>query len=87
MKKCKIKNFSKHPKMTGNCNSIISLSHLLTVVVSLGNTAADASSSLTVKEKFNLPTLYYTRYTIVNAKMYDIKRHTLLDEMTHLKQV
>lgn len=70
MKRCKIKNFSKHTKVIGNCNSIISLSHLLTAAVSLGHAAADASSSLTVKEKFNLPTLNYTRYTIVNTKPY-----------------
>lgn len=53
--------------------------YLLTAVVSLGNTAADASSSLTIKKKFNLSITYYTPYPKFNVKtsvFFGQTRHT-----------
>lgn len=64
--------FPRHSKMISSSDSVPNnLSYLLTAVVSLGNTVAEASSSLTVKQtEFSLPTLYYPSPTKVNAKTY-----------------
>lgn len=78
MKKCKINNFSRHSKIVSNCDSIIKLSYILTAVVSLGNTAAEASSSLTIKKNsiYQYCIIYHTLKLMWKLKYFFVRQDT-----------